>query len=99
MTRLPAFSGCVMLLYGMAGDSAGWGGRHARFLGEVYAGEELQARYRISEKKDSDDGGGGGGGRGSGGGYGILAVDYEITRTSDGKLVVVCRRNLYRIKK
>lgn len=40
MTRLPAFSDCVMLLYGMDGDPA-WSNRHTRFLGEVYAGDEL----------------------------------------------------------
>lgn len=85
MTRLPAFSDCVMLLYGMDGDPA-WSNRHTRFLGEVNAGDELEVKYAVSEKKDDK-------------GYGILAIDFEISRTRDKKLVVVSRRNLYRIKK
>lgn len=43
-------------------------------------------KYAVSEKKDDK-------------GYGILAIDFEISRTRDKKLVVVSRRNLYRIKK
>jgi acyl dehydratase len=84
MTRLAAFSDCIMLLYGMDGDAA-WSNRHTRFLGEVYAGEELLVKYTVSEKKEDK-------------GYGILAIDYEITKARDGKLVVVSRKNLYRIK-
>lgn len=74
-----------MLLYGMDGDS-NWNNRNTRFLGEVYAGEDLEVKYTISDKKEDK-------------GYGILAVDFEITRARDNKLVVVSRRNLYRIKK
>jgi len=85
MTRLAAFSDCIMLLYGMDGDPA-WSNRHTRFLGEVYAGEELRVKYTVSEKKEDK-------------GYGILAIDYEIVRTRDTKLVVVSRRNMYRIKR
>jgi hypothetical protein len=85
ITRLPAFSDCVMLLYGMDGDPD-WNNRHTRFLGEVYSGEELKVKYTISEKREDK-------------GYGILAVDFEIIRAQDSKLVVISRRNLYRIKK
>lgn len=85
MTRLNQFADCIMLLYGMDGDPA-WQGRHTRFLGEVGAGEELNVRYIVTEKKEET-------------GYGILSVDFEITRSRDNKLVVVSRRNLYRIKK
>lgn len=85
MTRLPAFSDRIMLLYGMDGDPA-WNNRNTRFLGEVYAGEELKVKYIVSEKKDDKS-------------YGILAIDFEITRARDKKLVVVSRKNLYRIKK
>lgn len=83
MTRLAAFSDCVMLLYGMDGDPA-WGGRQTRFLGEVYAGEELDAKYAVAAKREEK-------------GYGILRVDYEISRA--GNPVIVSRGNLYRIKK
>jgi acyl dehydratase len=84
MTRLPEFSDCVMLLYGMDSDPA-WSSRHTRFLGEVYAGEELGVKYTVSEKKEDR-------------GYGILAIDFEVSRARDSKLVVISRRNLYRIK-
>lgn len=84
MTRLPDFADCIMLLYGMDGDPA-WEGRHTRFLGEVYAGDELSARYVVSGKKEDR-------------GYGILAVDFEISRSKDGRTVAVSKRNLYRIK-
>ena len=83
MTRLPAFSDCIMLLYGMDGDSE-WGGRQTRFLGEVYAGDALAAKYTIASKKEEK-------------GYGILRVDYEISKA--GKPVIISRGNLYRIKK
>ena len=84
MTRLPVFSDCIMLLYGMDGDPA-WNGRHTRFLSEVYAGEELFIKYVVSEKKEDK-------------GYGILTIDFEISKKNN-KLVVVSRKNLYRIKK
>jgi len=83
MTHLPAFSDCVMLLYGMDGDPE-WAGRQTRFMGEVYAGDTLDARYRVASKKEEK-------------GYGIMRVDYEIKNRS-GKTVVVSRGNLYRIK-
>lgn len=83
MTRLPEFSDCIMLLYGMDGDSA-WAGRQTRFLGEVYAGARLDVKYTVVAKREEK-------------GYGMLRVDYEISKAD--KLVVVSRGNLYRIKK
>lgn len=83
MTRLHEFSDCVMLLYGMDGD-LGWGGRQTRFLGEAYAGEKLDVKYTVAAKREEK-------------GYGILSIDYEISRA--GKAVIVSRGNLYRIRK
>ena len=40
-----------MLLYGMDGDPK-WRNRHTRFLSEVYAGDELEVEYSISDKKE-----------------------------------------------
>jgi acyl dehydratase len=85
MTRLPIFSDCIMVLYGMDGDPA-WSNRNTRFLGEAYAGEELEVNYTVSEKKEDK-------------GYGILAIDFVISRVRDKKMVVVSRKNLFRIKK
>ena len=87
MTRLDKFSDCIMFLYGMDGD-AKWDNRHTRFFGEVYAGDKLEVEYSISDKKE-----------GTSEGYGILSVDIQIKRNSDNKLVIVSRKNLYRMKK
>lgn len=83
MTRLPAFSDCMMLLYGMDGDSE-WAGHQTCFVGEIYAGDTLDAGYRVAPKKYEGEG------------YRILRVDYERSRSD--KTVVVSRGNLYRIK-
>jgi acyl dehydratase len=88
MTRLDIFSNSIMLLYGMDGDPK-WDNRHTRFLAEVYAGEELEVEYSISDKKGEENSEK----------YGILSIDVQITRISDKKLVIVSHRNLYRIKK
>lgn len=53
MTRLDIFSNNIMLLYGMDGDPK-WDNRHTRFLGEVYAGYELEVEYFISDKKKEE---------------------------------------------
>ena len=87
MTRLDIFSDSIMLLYGMDGDPK-WDNRHTRFLGEVYAGDELEVEYSISDKKE-----------GNSERYGILSIDVQIKRISDNKLVIVSHKNLYRMKK
>ena len=90
MTRLDIFSDSIMLLYGMDGDPK-WNNRHTRFLDEVYAGDELEVEYCVSDKKE--------GGNSDSEMYGILSVDIQIKRISDNKLVIVSHRNLYRMKK
>ena len=65
MTRLPEFSDCIMLLYGMDGDPA-WAGRQTRFLGEVYAGERLDMKYAAAKREEKE--------------YSMLRVDYEISK-------------------
>jgi len=87
MTCLDIFSGSIMLLYGMDGDP-NWDNRHCRFLGEVYVEDELEVEYSISDKKE-----------GNSKSYGILSIDVQIRRLTDNKLVIVSRRNLYRMKK
>ena len=87
MTQLDAFSDCIMLLYGMDGDPK-WGNRQTRFLGEAYVGDELELEYSVAGKREEDAGR-----------YGILSIDVQIRRVQDNKLIIVSRRNLYRIKK
>jgi acyl dehydratase len=86
MTRLNIFSDNIMLPYGMDGDT-NWDNRHTRFLDEVYVGDELEVEYYISDKKE-----------GKSESYGVLSIDIQIRRT-DSKLVLISRRNLYRMKK
>jgi acyl dehydratase len=82
MTRLAAFSNCIMLLYGMDGDPQ-WGGRHTRFLREVYVDDTLDVKYKVASKKEEK-------------GYGMLRIDYEVGRT--GETILISRGNLYRMK-
>lgn len=82
MTRLPEFSDCVMLVYGMDGDVA-WGARQTRFLKEVYVGDMLETKYIIRSKTKTEM-------------HGILGIDYEIGK--HGKLAITSRGNLYHIK-
>lgn len=85
MTQLPVFSNCIMILYGVDGDPD-WNHRNTRLMGELYAGEELHVKYKISEKREDKN-------------YGILAIDFEISKVKDKKVVVMPRRNLSRVKK
>ena len=87
MTQLEAFSGNIMLLYGMDGDD-NWNNRHTRFLNEAYVGDMLEVMYYVSDKREENTGR-----------YGILSIDIQIKRIHDNKLILVSRRNLYRIKK
>jgi hypothetical protein len=87
MTRLKEFSENVMLLYGMDGDPD-WENIHARFLAEVHPNYKLQVKYSIADKKDAGNKE-----------YGILSIDIEIRTIENQKLVILSRRNLYRIKK
>jgi hypothetical protein len=76
------------LLYGMDGD-AKWNNRNTRFLGEAYAGEELEVEYYVSDKREGSNSDS----------YGILSIDVHVKRLRDDKLVIVSHSNLYRIKK
>jgi hypothetical protein len=64
-----------------------WDNRHTRFLSEVYAGDELEVEYSISDKK------GGNSER-----YGILSIDVQIKRISDDKLVILSILSYYHIE-
>lgn len=87
MTQLEVFSDRIMLFYGMDGDPK-WDNRQTRFLAEAYVGDELEVEYSVSDKREENTGR-----------YGILSIDVQIRRVRDNKLIIVSRRNLYRIKK
>lgn len=84
-TRLSQIYGNMILLYGMDGDPS-WENRNTRFLKPLYVDEVLKIRFAISDKKDVDDE------------FGMVSVDFE-GKKENGDVVVIARRNLYRIKK
>lgn len=84
-TRLSQIYGNMILLYGMDGDSS-WENRNTRFLKPLHVDEILKIKFTISDKKDSDDD------------FGTIAVDFE-GKKENGDLVVLSKKNLYRIKK
>ncbi|MEO9309140.1 MAG: hypothetical protein ABI337_02475 [Nitrososphaera sp.] len=84
-TRLSQIYGNMILLYGMDGDP-NWENRHARFLKPLHVDEILKIKFTISDKKDLDDE------------FGMISVDFE-GKKENGDIVVLVKRNLYRIKK
>jgi len=84
-TRLSQIYGNMILLYGMDGD-VGWENRNARFLKPLHVDEILKIKFTISDRKDLDDD------------FGMIAIDFE-GKKENGDLVVVSKKNLYRIKK
>jgi hypothetical protein len=84
-TRLSQIYGNMILLYGMDGDPS-WENRSTRFLKPLHVDEILKIKYAISDKKDQDDD------------FGIIAVDFE-GKKENGDVVVIAKKNLYRIKK
>ena len=84
-TRLSQIYGNVLIFIGSDGD-AKWDNRSTRFLKPLSTDEVLKIKFTISSKEDVNDE------------YGKIAVDYEGTK-QNGELVIVSKRNLYRIKK
>lgn len=84
-TRLEEMYGNLLIFYGVDGDS-NWDNRQTRFLKPVYTNDKLEIKFRISEKRELDEQ------------FGLIGVDFDATN-SDKKIVVISKRNLYRIKK
>lgn len=84
-TRLSQIYGNMILLYGMDGD-ASWENRNTRFLKPLHIEEILKIKFTISDKRDIDDD------------FGMITVDFE-GKKENGDIVVIARKNLYRIKK
>lgn len=84
-TRLSQIYGNMILLYGMDGDPS-WENRNTRFLKPLHVDEVLKIKYRISDKKDTDDD------------FGMISVDFE-GKKENGDVIVVAKKNIYRIKK
>jgi len=84
-TRLSQIYGNHIIFVGTDGDSD-WGNRSARFLNPLYTDEVLKIKFTISAKEDNDEE------------FGKIAIDYEGTK-QNGEIVVITKRNWYRIKK
>ncbi|MEE9563758.1 MAG: hypothetical protein V3V69_02380 [Nitrosopumilaceae archaeon] len=84
-TRLSQIYGNLLVFVGTDGDS-NWENRNTRFLKPLYVDDVLKIKFMISGKDDIDDD------------FGKIEVDFEGTK-QNGDLVVVSKKNLYRIKK
>jgi len=84
-TRLSQIYGNHIMFLGTDGDSE-WENRSTRFLKPLYTDEVLKIKYIVSAKQDINDE------------FGKIAINYEGTK-QDGEIVVLSKRNWYRIKK
>ncbi|MFB5611147.1 MAG: hypothetical protein ACE5R3_06870 [Nitrosopumilaceae archaeon] len=84
-TRLSQIYGNLLVFVGTDGDSE-WNNRNTRFLKPLYVDDVLKIKFTISGKEEVDDD------------FGKIEVDFEGTK-ENGDLVVVSKKNLYRIKK
>ncbi len=84
-TRLSQIYGNHIVFVGTDGDSE-WENRSSRFLKPLYTNDVLKIKFTVSAKEDIDDE------------FGKIAINYEGTK-QDGEIVVLSKKNWYRIKK
>jgi len=84
-TRLSQIYGNHIIFVGSDGDSE-WENRSTRFLKPLFTDEVLKIKFTISAKEDIDNE------------FGKIAINYEGTK-QDGEIVVLAKKNWYRIKK
>ena len=84
-TRLSQIYGNLLIFAGTDGD-INWENRNTRFLKPLQVDEVLKIKFTISDKEDSDEE------------FGKIYVDFEGTN-QQGELVVISKKNIYRIKK
>ena len=84
-TRLSQIYGNHIIFVGTDGDSE-WENRSSRCLKPLYTDEVLKIKFTVSAKEDIDDE------------FGKIAINYEGVK-QDGAIVVISKRNWYRIKK
>ena len=84
-TRLSQIYGNHIIFLGTDGDSE-WENKSTRFLKPLYTDEVLKIKCTVSAKEDIDDE------------FGKIAINYEGTK-QEGDIVVLSKRNWYRIKK
>jgi hypothetical protein len=84
-TRLSQIYGNQIIFVGTDGDPE-WENRSSRFLKPLYTDEVLKIKFTVSAKEDIDNE------------FGKIAINYEGTK-QDGQIIVLSKRNWYRIKK
>ena len=84
-TRLSQIYGNHIIFLGTDGDPD-WENRNTRFLKPFYTDQVLKLKFTVSSKDDVDDE------------FGKIVVDYEGT-TQEGEIIVLSKKNIYRIKK
>jgi len=84
-TRLSQIYGNLLIYIGSDGDVE-WDNRSTRFVKPLTVDEVLKIKFTVSAKEEVDEK------------YGKIAIDYEGTK-QNGDLVVMSKKNWYRIKK
>ena len=84
-TRLNQIYGNHIIFLGTDGDSE-WGNKNTRFLKPCYTEQILKLKFTIRKKEDIDEE------------FGKIIIDYEAS-TQNKELVVISKKNIYRIKK
>jgi hypothetical protein len=84
-TRLSQIYGNHIIFLGTDGDPE-WENRNTRFLKPLYTDQVLKLKFTVSQKDDIDDE------------FGKIVIDYEGT-TQDEEIIVISKKNIYRIKK
>ena len=84
-TRLSQIYGNLLIFAGTDGDKE-WDNRNTRFLKPLQVDEVLKIKFTISGKEEAGDE------------FGKIFVDFEGTN-QQGDLVVLSKKNIYRIKK
>ena len=84
-TRLNEIYGNQIIFLGTDGDSE-WGNRNTRFLKPLYTNQVLKLKFTIIEKIDIDKK------------FGKIIINFE-GNTQDNELIIISKKNIYRIKK
>ncbi len=84
-TRLSQIYGNHIVFVGTDGDPE-WSNRNTRFLKTLFTDQVLKLKFTVSQKDDIDEE------------FGKIGIDYEGTN-QDGEIIVLSKRNIYRIKK
>ena len=84
-TRLNQIYGNQIIFLGTDGDTE-WGNRNTRFLKPFYTDQVLKLKFNIIEKIDTDEK------------FGKIIINFEGS-TQDNQLIIISKKNIYRIKK